>query len=138
VHVDPRCSAWVYNNIFYRSPDVFKDPAILPAVVADNSGIYPREQTSWALFTRNQYRIEAVLRADYNIYFNTEPMYARDYEGGHHDVVGDPLFVDPSARDYSLKAASPARGAGRSLDVGHDFLGRSRPLDGPDCGAFQH
>ncbi len=138
VHVDPRCSAWVYNNIFYRSPDVFKNPAILPAVVADNSGIYPREQTSWALFTRNQYRIEAVLRADYNIYFNTEPMYARDYEGGHHDVVGDPLFVDPSARDYSLKAASPARGAGRSLDVGHDYLGRSRPLDGPDCGAFEH
>ena len=137
VHVDPRCSAWVYNNVFWRSPLVFKEPAVLPAVVADNSGIYPREKTSWGLFTRRRYRTEAILRADYNLYFNTEPVYARDYEGGHHDVYGDPQFVDVARRDYRLKVSSPARGAGRSLGVGHDFLGRSRPLDGPDCGAFQ-
>ena len=138
VHVDPLCSARVYNNIFYRSPDVFKVPALLPAVVADNSGIYPREKTNWALFNRAKYRTEAVLRGDYNVYFNTEPMYARDYEGGHHGVYGNPRFVDVATRDYRLEADSPARGAGRSLYVGHDFRHHPRPLEAPDCGAFQY
>ena len=137
VHVDPRASATVYNNIIYRSPQGYQQPAILPGIVADNSGIYPREKSDWTLFSRLKYTKTAELRSDYNVYFNAEPAYLRNFEGGHHDLYGDPMFVDPASGDYRLQSGSPAHGAGWSLGLGHDLLGHARPLDRPDCGAYQ-
>ena len=138
VHVDPKCSAMVYNNIIYRSSGAFKQPAIVPAIVGDGMGIYPREQTSWTLFGRRRYTTPGHVRGDHNLYWNAEPAYLHDMEGGHHDRYADPRFVDAAAGNYRLKPDSPARGAGRSVGVGQDFDDRSRPLDLPDCGAFQH
>ncbi len=137
IHVDPRASAMVHNNIVYRSPQRYQKPAILPGIVADNSGIYPREKSDWTLFGRIRYTKTAVLRSDYNVYFNAEPAYVRNFEGGHYDVYGDPMFVDPANGDYRLQPGSPARCAGWSLGLGHDLLGQTRPLDQPDCGAYQ-
>lgn len=46
------------------------------------------------------------------------------------DVVGDPLFVDPSSGDYHLQAESPALDKGR--DVGLPFAGLA-----PEIGALE-
>lgn len=137
VHVDPMCSAMVYNNIIYNSTDVFKLPPVEPAMVADGSGIYPLEKLDWPLFRRFQYQEPGVLRAGHNLYWNAEPAYMRNYEGGSYDIYADPMFVDAAKGDYHLQPSSPARRVGRSLGVGQDFEGNPRPLDAPDCGALQ-
>ncbi len=137
VQLDASCSAYAYNNIIYRSPEIFKSPSTVPAFVADNYGIPAREKYSWQFGRRGRFREPAVLRADYNLYFNTEPAYLRYWDGGLNDIYADPMFVDPARKDYRLLPGSPARGSGRSLDVGHDLAGRPRPLGNPDIGAFQ-
>ena len=78
----------VYNNIIYRSPRMFPPPVIVSGIVADNSGIYPREKADWTLFQRFKYMKTAEMRADYNVYFNAEPAHLRNFGGGHHDVYG--------------------------------------------------
>ena len=138
VQVDASCSAYVYNNIIYRSAEVFPSTSTVPAFVADNYGIPAREKHSWQFGSRARFREPASLRADYNLYFNTEPAYLRYWDGGLNELHADPLFVDPVRKDYRLLPESPARGTGRSLDVGHDFDGQPRPLKNPDIGAFQH
>jgi hypothetical protein len=72
----------------------------------------------------------AGLVLDYNLYFSsggpvmfTEP----------HSVMGNPLFKNPSAGDYTPGAGSPALGAGTNLhaDVPFDRNGVARPATGP-------
>jgi len=137
VQVEPRCSAMVYNNIIYNSLDFQKRPPTAPAIMGEGSGVFPLEKLDWSLFQRFKYTEAGVVHAGFNLYCNTEPPYLRNYEGGHCDVYADPLFKDPAKGDYRLRRQSPARAAGRSLDVGHDFDGRPRPADTPDVGAFQ-
>jgi hypothetical protein len=64
---------------------------------------------------------------------------------GRNPVEGDPLFVDPRAGDYRLRAGSPAIDSGSPLGSSpKDFDGQPRPRDGnrdgraaPDIGAFE-
>jgi hypothetical protein len=105
----------VINNIFYSSAGQN------PATVCCNS---------------------SQLLLDYNIYFN-----GPNYQGtvsGPHDVVANPLYVDPADTNrfdvlLSVETNSPAVGTGTSfLAPSTDFAGNPRPGPGGyDRGAYQ-
>lgn len=65
---------------------------------------------------------------DYNCYFPGKPN--EKIKPGSHEVLADPLFVDPKKGDFRLKEDSPCRSKG--VDVGLAFKGKA-----PDLGAFQ-
>jgi hypothetical protein len=65
---------------------------------------------------------------DFNCYFPGKP--AEKIKPGSHEVLADPMFVDPKKGDFRLKEDSPCRGKG--VDVGLPFKGKA-----PDLGAFQ-
>lgn len=72
-----------------------------------------------------------------NLYYDTgdRPL---GYPLGTGEVSGDPLFVNPTAGNFHLTAASPARRIGvTELDAPTDYDGVSR-LAPPDAGAFQY
>ncbi|MGC2635941.1 MAG: right-handed parallel beta-helix repeat-containing protein [Acidobacteriaceae bacterium] len=105
----------VINNIFYASAGQN------PAVVCCNA---------------------SSILLDYNVYFNGTN--SAGTVSGPHDVVGNPLYVDPADANrldvaLSLLPGSPALGTGTSnLAPSTDFLGNPRPgPDGYDRGAYQ-
>jgi len=66
--------------------------------------------------------------------------------GGDGDIItgtvniwGDPVFVDPDARDYHIGGTSAAREAGVDAGVKRDIDGQPRPMDWePDIGADEY
>ncbi len=66
-------------------------------------------------------------RDDFNCYFPGKP--AKQIKPGAHEVLADPLFVNPKKGDFRLKEGSPCRGQG--VDVGLPFKERK-----PNLGAF--
>jgi len=105
----------VINNIFYASAGQN------PAVVCCNS---------------------SQVQLDYNIYFNGPN--SQGTVSGPHDVVADPLYVNPADPNrlnvlLSVEPTSPAVGTGTSnLAPATDFLGDPRPgPQGYDRGAYQ-
>jgi hypothetical protein len=54
------------------------------------------------------------------------------------ETVGDPKFVDLSAKDFHLQAGSPAIDVGAQLSYTVDFDGNSMPVGPvPDLGAYE-
>ena len=52
--------------------------------------------------------------------------------------IVDPVFVNPTSRDYHLQSASPARDTGSTPALPYDFEQRARPQGaGPDLGAYE-
>ncbi len=70
---------------------------------------------------------------------NIEVQMARFNRHFEFDVItGNPLFVDPSAGDFSLSKGSPAIDAGDpAYAPGVDIAGRERPVDGDEDGIPQ-
>ena len=72
---------------------------------------------------------------DHNLIFNTD-QFTGDVL--HNKFGQDPLFVDPSAGNFSLQAGSPVIDAGGGLAATQDFYGDQRPQGaGVDIGAIE-
>ncbi len=73
---------------------------------------------------------------DYNIY----PKGAVIAVMGTHDIIADPLLVNPSIADFRIKANSPAINRGYYWnDVKTDYAGKPRPSGGKyDIGAHEY
>jgi hypothetical protein len=71
---------------------------------------------------------------DYNVYFGTKKIPVR----GPHDVVADPLFLNPSGGNFGVQYSSPAYHSGTdALAPTIDFYGTLRPQGAVDRGAVQ-
>ncbi|MEH2079072.1 MAG: right-handed parallel beta-helix repeat-containing protein [Nostoc sp.] len=73
---------------------------------------------------------------DYNVYSNNSTIKIT----GSHDMIGDPKFVNASARDFRLKSTSPAINNGlKWSSLTTDFLGNPRVSGStPDRGAIEN
>ena len=60
---------------------------------------------------------ESPFTHDHNLYHLMNPGMDLNYALGAGERLGDPLFVDPQAGDFRLKAASPALGAGTAAQL---------------------
>ena len=115
VNVNEASDINVINNIFYSSAGQN------PAVVCCNA---------------------SSILLDYNLYYNG--MNGQGTVSGPHDLVGNPLYVDPADADrlnvhLTVAPNSPAVGTGTSyLAPSTDFVGNPRPgSKGYDRGAYQ-
>ncbi len=62
------------------------------------------------------------------MFFGNTISRAGTIAGGAHDVLGDPMFVDPAHDNYHLKAGSPAIDRGVAAGVSFDIDGDPRPF----------
>lgn len=67
-----------------------------------------------------------------NILRTTNP----SFDGFNNILNQDPLFVEPSAFNYSLNEGSPAIKSGKDLGFSIDLLGKTR-ISPPDIGAYE-
>ena len=132
---------YILNNTFFgngggihiANPDV-TNLVVRNNIVSQNQG-YQILAESWVA--------PAAFSVDHNLIDGF-----RDAEGeiiGEDAVTGDPLFVNPTGKNFYLRAGSPAIDRGAALAApAVDFDGNSRPLDGDgdataafDIGAFE-
>lgn len=74
----------------------------------------------------------------HNLVWGNVVNYVGDAAVGEGDLLFDPGFVDPNAKDYRLKADSPAVDAGATTSVTVDYAGNPRPHGAaPDIGAYE-
>lgn len=73
---------------------------------------------------------------DYNLYANSTTIVVK----GIHDIIADPLFVNPSIADFKLQARSSAINKGYTLtSLKTDFAGNPRPSGTAyDIGAYEY
>lgn len=81
------------------------------------------------------YKAENVIY-DYNLIYNQSGEVEK---AGQHNIVGrDPLFVDPSKGNFTLKPNSPAIDVGTTqFKAARDILNAARPTAGVDLGAYE-
>jgi predicted outer membrane repeat protein len=65
---------------------------------------------------------------DYNLFFGNRNSTTGSIAGGAHDVVDDPMFVDPAYDNYHLKPGSAAIDRGVAAGVPFDIDGDPRPF----------
>jgi hypothetical protein len=84
---------------------------------------------------------DARLDEDYDLFYGGRAQFAL----GPHSLVAPPQFVNEAARNFHLRASSPAVDRGIADGFKRDFDGRRVPVDGngdgravPDLGAFEY
>jgi parallel beta-helix repeat protein len=114
----------IRNNIMSESTMadlvMYTNPATTAGNSSDYNLYYRPDQTV---------RISWSNRSGYNVNFLSLLAFAAATGNETHSLVGDPLWVDRSAGEYSLQAGSPAIGSGSSEVTGfgaNDLLGRAR------------
>jgi arylsulfatase len=129
-----RSTIWIRNNIFYNATanellKVNKLPAKgWPNVHLDYNCYYQKNPKDALVQV-----VDAVFRAD------GFRQYQRSTGKDAHSIVANPLFVDPSRRDYRLLPNSPCIRAGVTTEGKVDFAGQPIPAGkAPDLGAFEY
>jgi|GEM_PF-874711 len=157
----------VYNNITYNNGgsgihtflsnnvDIIHNVAYKNGTHPDLSGeIFSNASTRVRILNNVKYALtgenvnfdfsnDSSVEYNYNIYYDgtANPTYTRSLA---NNIIADPQFVNPGARDFRLKTASPAINAGTSAAMVSSLLNRdydnnTRPNNGtlPDIGAFE-
>lgn len=112
--------ARIVNNTFYDNPAAFFTH--WPGAVAINNIVVSCSTYAvWGAFDT----------ADYNVLWENVSYDSGDYNQGPHDILADPMFVNPAVGDFRLAAGSPC------IDAGHPDPQYNDP-DGSrnDIGAF--
>lgn len=125
------------RHVTIASPDVDGGTAIYI-----ENGAVAMINTIVASYTTGIEQVTGTLNYDYNLFFGNGSAVACDWTcnaGGSNVYDSDPLFANPIAADYHLRAGSGAINAGAELGVTSDLDGLPRPDPGaaPDIGAYE-
>lgn len=113
----------IFNNIFLNVKSEFVTNSSAKRIVINN--IF--DNTLSGKLTQ-----DSLLNASNNLFF-----VKRDVVGDSY-IIGDAMFVNPSAENYHLKQNSPAIDMGTHTDLTTDLEGTAIPLGaGPDIGLFE-
>ncbi|NJN88681.1 MAG: hypothetical protein HC881_23375 [Leptolyngbyaceae cyanobacterium SL_7_1] len=131
-HVD------VFNNTTYnnsQSPEI-RDGEITAIEASDVRVFNNIMYAATGELANKTYNAENVLY-DYNLIYNQSGEVEK---AGQHNIVGrDPLFVEPSKGNFTLKPNSPAIDVGTTqFKAARDILNTARPTGGGiDLGAYE-
>jgi hypothetical protein len=137
----------VYNNTFYRIGNpggpMVSVTARAPTTATFKNNIWYAQPGQPFLAVENWLGASASL--DHDLFFDPDGTTTPPAGSGiavTNALTGDPLFINPSAGDFHLQSASPARDAGTGAVaalVTADFDGSPRPMDGVfDIGALEY
>ncbi len=131
----PTDSIFIRNNIFYKSRCF---------IFVDNSSVQTWSYTTsdyncWYTLNNADTIVAFWTSALLSIY--TEPQFTSYQSATHqdqHSFIADPLFVNSSANNYYLTAASPCINTGTNTGITTDFNLTPRPNGSYDIGAYEY
>lgn len=158
---NPTLELKIFNNTCYNNEFgffVYQDTSdeILAAAVRVNNNIFYGTDAKRRAISVQSGLNTSQLKLDYNCLWGDMDQtsikwgaasYARSQIGAYktatgedmHSIGSDPLFVNPTAEDFSLKTGSPCIDRGLDLALTRDFAGRTVPVNGrPDIGALEY
>jgi hypothetical protein len=131
-------SVYLYNNTFYNTiSPIISVTGATHAILKNNIYYANNNQTFFEIETYQG----ATINSDYDLF------YGRSVPSGSGITItnaktGNPLFVNPTGRDFHLQSTSAAINAGTasvSSTVTWDYDGNSRPQGSAyDIGAYEY
>lgn len=119
------------NNVFFENDTAVSRGS---SNVAVESNIFRRNGTT--IETLAQPGVDPLANVLSNCFSANSDVEDGDAGLGAGATVGDPLFVDPAARDFHLREDSPCIDAGRGTDVIDNTVADAGAYGGPFADAF--